>query len=330
MKLIEQHKIINILSLLIAVSVSSCNNSILDDEILSASGNNIELSFTRANSNATVLDDESFFNVAFFMGEAYTPFFNTKDLQGINQYTENAYDTGVPYPSNTTVYAVGYAPSDSITSSNGKKTLTLKYAAGTTDVRASQTITGSSSNHFSKESPMEFQHLLTKVTFFAKRDYTMQLSKLVHDVKVTLGSPYLINKWEYNQTTYVAAAEQSNTQNLELHIPNQYLTDIDTEYLIGTCYLHMPTNNQGKLNFSLQANLSQVGTTEDVLSDYGLLNIQLMEGESGKQQEVSEVKAGEAYEVVINFTQNSFTLSGVKAPWKAGGLITIPINPTNN
>lgn len=74
MKLIEQHKIINILSLLIAVSVSSCNNNILDAEILSASGNNMELSFTRANSNATVLDDKSFFNVAFFMGEAYTPF----------------------------------------------------------------------------------------------------------------------------------------------------------------------------------------------------------------------------------------------------------------
>ena len=47
-----------------------------------------------------------------------------------------------------------------------------------------------------------------------------------------------------------------------------------------------------------------------------------------KQTPVSIVQAGEAYEVVINFTQDSFTLTGVKAPWKAGGLITVPINPT--
>lgn len=58
------------------------------------------------------------------------------------------------------------------------------------------------------------------------------------------------------------------------------------------------------------------------------MNIQLLE--ANNQIPVSTAQAGEAYEVVINFTQDSFTLTGVKAPWKTGGLITVPINPTNN
>lgn len=329
MKLINQHKIINALFLSIAVSVSSCD-SILDEDSLPTSGKSIELSFTRGYENST-LEDNSYFRIAFFTGEEYTPFFSTNQLQGINTYTTDAYDTGVPYPSNN-VHAVGYAPSDSINLSKDQKTLELKFdnTAGTTDVRASQTITGNSNSHFSKESPMKFEHLLTKVTFYAKRDYTMQYSKLVHDVKVTLGSSYLVKEWKYkNGGSYAAVVNTDSPKNLELHIPNQYLTDIDTEYFIGTCYLNMPTNNEGKLSFGLEAILTPTETTENIQSDYGQLDIQLMEDKDGGQQKVTEAKAGEAYEVVINFTQNSFTLSGVKAPWKAGGLITIPINPTN-
>ena len=173
----------------------------------------------------------------------------------------------------------------------------------------------------------EFKHLLTKVTFYAKRDKKMQSSKLVHDVKVTLSKSYLINKWEYNKETYVAAGAQETIENdLTLHVPDQYLTDIDQEYTIGTCYLNMPANNNGQLSFNLEATMTPVGSTDNIKTNYGEMNVQLLE--ANNQTPVSIAQAGEAYEVVINFTQDSFTLTGVKAPWKAGGLITVPINPT--
>ncbi len=41
------------------------------------------------------------------------------------------------------------------------------------------------------------------------------------------------------------------------------------------------------------------------------MNVQLLE--ANNQTPVSIAQAGEAYEVVINFTQDSFTLTGVKS-----------------
>lgn len=330
MRLIRQHNIINGVLLMAAVSVSSCD-SILEDDSLPVSNENIEISFTRSSENTVSLNDNGTFKVAFFTGVNYNFYAATDNLSGIDNYKENAYDTAIPYPNGTAVYAVGYAPSNLLTASDDYKQLTLvsTVSAGTVDVLASQTETGSKSSPFSVRSPLQFQHLLTKITFIAKRDKKMQSSKLVHDVKVTLGTSYLINKWEYdNQGTYMVAGTQEKMENLTLHVPDQYLTDIDTEYIVGTCYLNMPAHNDGKLSFNLEATLTPVGSTDDIEADYGEMNIQLLE--ANNQIPVSTAQAGEAYEVVINFTQDSFTLTGVKAPWKTGGLITVPINPTNN
>lgn len=328
MRLIGQHNIINGLLLIAAVSVSSCN-SILEDDSLPVSNKNIEISFTRSSESMIGLDDNGTFKVAFFTGADYNYYNSTDNLSGIDNYKEDAYDTAIPYPNGTTVYAVGYAPSDRLTVSDDYKqlALSLTISAGTVDVLASQTEEGNKNSPFSNKSPLEFKHLLTKVTFYAKRDKKMQSSKLVHDVKVTLSKSYLINKWEYNKETYVAAGAQETIENdLTLHVPDQYLTDIDQEYTIGTCYLNMPANNNGQLSFNLEATMTPVGSTDNIKTNYGEMNVQLLE--ANNQTPVSIAQAGEAYEVVINFTQDSFTLTGVKAPWKAGGLITVPINPT--
>lgn len=326
MKLFRQHNIINGLLLLAATCISSCN-SIMDDDSLPVSKENIALSFTRSNESTTALDDNSKFRVAFFIGNDYSFFNSTDDLQGIDRYRENSYDTAIPYPSNTSVYAVGFAPTDHLNVSDDHKTLTLAgNKAGTVDVLASQTVMGSSNNRFSNKTPLEFQHLLTKVTFLAKRDKKMQNSKRVHDVKVTPNVSYLINKWEYNTDTYIASANQEANESLTLHEDGQYLTNIEEEYLIGTCYLHLPANNNGEITFNLEAILSPVNTSEDIPANYGEIRVNLMEADN--HTPVATAKPGEAYEVLINFTQDSFTLTGVKAPWKTGGLITVPINPT--
>lgn len=264
MRLIRQHNIINGLLLIAAVSVSSCN-SILEDDSLPVSNKNIEISFTRSSESMIGLDDNGTFKVAFFTGADYNYYNSTDNLSGIDNYKEDAYDTAIPYPNGTTVYAIGYAPSDRLTVSDDYKQLALSstISAGTVDVLASQTEEGNKNSPFSNKSPLEFKHLLTKVTFYAKRDKKMQSSKLVHDVKVTLGKSYLINKWEYNKETYVAAGAQETIENdLTLHVPDQYLTDIDQEYTIGTCYLNMPANNNGQLSFNLEATMTPVGSTE--------------------------------------------------------------------
>lgn len=330
MKLMKQHNIINRLLLMAAVSISSCD-SILEDDSSPVNNENIEINITRFNENTIGINDNSIFKVAFFTGSSYNFYAATDNLSEIDNYKENAYDTAIPYPNSTAVYAVGYAPSNLLTASDDYKQLTLTPAApaGTVDILASQTETGSKNSPFSNRSPLQFKHLLTKITFIAKRDKKMQSSKLVHDVKVTLGTSYLINKWEYNnQGIYMAAGTQEYIENLTLHVSDQYLTDIDTEYIVGTCYLNMPAHNKGKLSFNLEATLTPVGSTDNIKADYGEMNIQLLE--ANNQTPVSIAQAGEAYEVVINFTQDSFTLTGVKAPWKTGGLITVPINPTNN
>lgn len=117
-------------------------------------------------------------------------------------------------------------------------------------------------------------------------------------------------------------------KNLTSHIPDQYLTDIDTKYVVGICYPNMPAYNDEKLSFSLGTTLALVGSTDGIEADYGEMNIQLLK--ANNQIPISTAQAGEAYKVVINSTQDSFTLTSVRAPWKTGRLITVPINPTNN
>ena len=56
MKLIRQHNIINGVLLMAAVSVSSCD-SILEDDSLPVSNENIEISFTRSSENTVSLND---------------------------------------------------------------------------------------------------------------------------------------------------------------------------------------------------------------------------------------------------------------------------------
>ena len=117
MRLIRQHNIINGLLLIAAVSVSSCN-SILEDDSLPVSNKNIEISFTRSSESMIGLDDNGTFKVAFFTGADYNYYNSTDNLSGIDNYKEDAYDTAIPYPNGTTVYAVGYAPSDRLTVSD--------------------------------------------------------------------------------------------------------------------------------------------------------------------------------------------------------------------
>ena len=67
MKLIRQHNIINGVLLMAAVSVSSCD-SILEDDSLPVSNENIEISFTRSSENTVSLNDNGTFKVAVCTG----------------------------------------------------------------------------------------------------------------------------------------------------------------------------------------------------------------------------------------------------------------------
>lgn len=87
MKLIRQHNIINGVLLMAAVSVSSCD-SILEDDSLPVSNENIEISFTRSSENTVSLNDNGTFKVAFFTGVNYNFYAATDNLSGIDNYKE--------------------------------------------------------------------------------------------------------------------------------------------------------------------------------------------------------------------------------------------------
>ena len=74
-----------------AVSVSSCD-SILEDDSLPVSNENIEISFTRSSENTVSLNDNGTFKVAFFTGVNYNFYAATDNLSGIEVAIEQKKD----------------------------------------------------------------------------------------------------------------------------------------------------------------------------------------------------------------------------------------------
>lgn len=241
------------------------------------------------------------------------------------------YNTGESYPkNNTTVSVTGISPADMQASSNYQEfTLPNGAEAGTIDVCVSNKMSGSYISPF--EGLITFKHSLTKVTFKAKRDYTMEQNKLVNNVKVTIPVAYLPTTWQWNNVSEVYEIKTTELATSPLApIHGDALANINTEYIIKECYLMLPPGNRGILNgLKLEADLRKPSETsvEAEHKTWELTEgVQLYEDENGKVA-VDEAIAGDAYEVVFNFTNDSFTLEARKQPWTKGGLITIPIDP---
>jgi hypothetical protein len=262
--------------------------------------------------------------------------YHYSDVDNLNSYNANTagtnkFNTGYPYPSDGSfVYAAGYSPISGVTASDGYETLTVSSNIGLVDVLTSRTpLTGSKDNEFTDD--LNFDHTLVKVTFKAKYDYTMYKIRQVQNIRVTIPKAYLPTQWTWSDTNkkYEVSANGA-TDNLTLSFPNT-LSDQDTEYVIGTCYLNLPTDNTGKLTpITLKCDLYKFDQASVFTKDKTYDNMTLQLKTDDGITNVKQANAGDAFDVVFLFSNDTWTLTAVKKPWQNGGLITIPVDPAGN
>lgn len=322
----------------VAVSLSSCN-SVLDDNendvIMQLNISNASDASTSSKALASRADETIPGKLLFWQSDKAVGSYYTTDIDNLNGYNSNSagtnkFNTGYPYPSDgSSVQVAGYSPVSGVTATADYKTLTVDSNIGLVDVLTSKApLTGSKDNEFSGD--LTFDHTLTKVTFKAKFDYTMYKIRQVQNIRVAIPAAYLPTVWNWSDTNLkyeVAASSVSN--DLTLQYPTA-LADQDVEYVIGTCYLNLPANNMGKLTpISLTCDLYKFDDATVFLPNktYSNMEIQLKDTDGTN---VSTAVAGEAYEVVFTFSNDTWTLTAVKKPWQNGGLITIPVDPAGN
>lgn len=319
-----KHTILGILLLTPAI-LTSCI-SILGDEDIQEGQDTMEVEFARSSENASPNS-----GLLIFWQKVLGDFF-TAEIEDLETYKSTKFNTGEAYPKdNSMVYATGFSPMDMQYSSN-YETLEIPIGskAGTVDVcTASKKINGNYAVPFNET--MSFKHTLTKVTFLAKRHETMKGSKNVDNIKITIpsASKYLPTnwKWDVNEGIYkVNNAVWSNTDLVFEHPNIIFETNTDK---VGTAYIMLPIDNNGTLkNINIKADITPVeSTVVENHIDITLPEIQLYEDINGTI-EVSNAKAGEAYEILIVFQQNSFTLiARQQDDWEKGGLIYVPVKP---
>lgn len=255
--------------------------------------------------------------------------FFTDQINNLNDYENIKYNTGVSYPTdNSKVYATGFSPANMQCSKDEKyQTLTLPAGSkpGTIDVcTATKIINGQYSAPFNEK--MSFEHTLTKITFYAQRHETMVGSRNVSNIKITIPSTYMPTQWDWKTNKYEVNQTKSATNALIFEHPN-LIFETNTDK-IGVSYLMLPTGNAGVLeNINIQADVTPISsTTVETHIDTTLPIVQLYDIDG--QTEVTHAEPGEAYEIIVSFQQNSFTLiARQQDDWEKGGLIYVPVKP---
>jgi hypothetical protein len=274
--------------------------------------------------------------VLFFTGSAMGTFYHYSDIADLNSYTtaKGKYNTGYTYPSDaSTVYALGYAPYDAntIACSSDYSTLTLTDDnAGIVDVMTSNSvITGSKDVIFADE--LDYGHTLTKITFVAMRDATMENIRKVYDVELTIPASYMPNKWVWNTTDSKYELSTTTRSKDRTLVYAGYLPETGVEYPLGVLYVKLDSSNKGVIlkgiTDVLKAKFLHVGNTEDKTVQF---SSNLPEGiqlyDAAGTTAITNPQPGEAYKVIFSFTNDSFILKAVKVDWEQGSLITIPVN----
>lgn len=307
--------------LIMTAGLASCN-SVLGDDFPTTPENVILLNTTTYTGSTSATDSVPGRIFLWTTDNEFTgtPYY-TSDIADLNANTK--YNTGKPYPADgSNVFAAGYSPIADVTCSNNRKTLTIAKG-GEIDVCVAKKITGSVNAVFDENTPLEFEHTLTKVTFKALREITMAGNWVAGNIKVTIPQKYLPATWKWDGSTYQV---QEDTRNDHLTYTFGYsLTNVEEEYEIGVAYLNLKNKSiLTELILNAELRRPQASETEVQKKKWTLGGIQLNE-ENGDP--VKDPKPGEAYKVVFRFSNDSFTLEARKQPWTSGGIITIPVDP---
>lgn len=313
--------------LIMAAGLVSCN-SVLGDDLPTTPENVILLNTTTYNGSTSATSSTPKVPGRIFLWTTDNEFTGTpyyiSDIADLNANTK--YNTGKPYPADgSNVFAAGYSPVSGVDCSADRKTLTIANG-GEIDVCVAKTITGSINATFDEKNPLKFEHTLTKVTFKALREFTMEGNWVAENIKVTIPSKYLPAKWIWSEGTYKVQDDNRNTDLIRTY--EHALTNVEEEYEIVTAYINLSSisNKTILTDLTLDADLRrpQTSATEVKKKQWKLGGIQLMD-EYGNP--VKDALPGEAYKVVFRFSNDSFTLEARKQPWTSGGIITIPVDP---
>lgn len=307
------------LSLLMACLLTGCDSVLGDDDITGNGDGSMQLAFTRSGESTSATS-----GFLIFWKQSFGDFF-TAEVGDLNAYESTKFNTGEPYPKdNTLVNATGFSPA-AMQHSSDFATLTLPdgTAPGTLDVcSASKIIQGSYRNPFSQT--MTFGHTLTKVTFMAQRDVTMVDSKDVKNIQVTVPASYLPTRWIWNNAKYVADHSANAAAPLSFSLNETLVSTNLTK--VGVAYLMLPAQNGGMLNdINIQADIIPIESTIVEKRIDQTVPAQLYE--ANNTTPVVNAEPGDAYEIIIKFQQNSFTLQARQSDWENGGLIYVPVKP---
>lgn len=305
------------LSILATSLLAGCDSVLGFDAPNGNKGDTMEVAFTRSGEDSSTAS-----GFLIFWKNNFSDFFTT-EVNDLNVYGSIKYNTGEPYPiDGTAVKVTGFSPAN-MKQDDNYKTLTLPNGTepGMLDVcTASEIIEGTYSNPFSQT--MTFGHTLTKVTFAVQRDVSMEHSKDVRDVVITIPANYLPTQWRWNGKKY--EADQSVHAGDSLDLKYGLINGLDC-HVVATTYLMLPTENGGILNnLRVQAETIPTGSTIGAKKINQKTDAQLYEADNTP---VNNAKPGDAYEILIKFQQNSFTLEASQSDWEKGGLIYIPVKP---
>ncbi|MEG1401406.1 fimbrillin family protein [Bacteroides sp.] len=305
----------------IAGIFSSCNTILEDSYSFPDSEKTMKIAVTRS-LGSTVIAGK------LILWKAKPGDYTTVNVNDLNAYSIEKLNTGKPYPKdNSTVYISGFSPMD-MQASSSYQTLNMPVGAspGTVDVCTSNTVNGNASSPFNET--MTFKHTLTKIIFKARRHETMTGIRNVGNITITIPMSYLPTEWNWNnapeEMSYQVNSSKHATSNLTLTHPD-IIFENNTEE-IGTCFLMLPVNNIGKLqSIRLTADIKLINSVEIDKRIDSIIDIQLMDTNN---QPINKAQAGESYEILFNFQQNSFTLIASQLDgWEKGGLIYVPVKP---
>lgn len=274
-------------------------------------------------------------------------------IDNIYQWNDKVFNTYVKYPQdNRTVYlnAVAPASADNSKPDTGKLYASDNWASfrmnyPTDDsgnpaydnslwgnVVVSNTLHGTLDNQVSGH--MQYHYPSAKFTFSAYKEEKMK-NYNVRNVVVSSGAAILPYSLAWNAGNKEYCAFGGASQGISFLFANNDGVDImglgEEKAIQMPPFYFLPQENNSIGPFDIEASYYVDGDSASTkVHRKSNVWFDIVSDRNGNP--VSEIKAGEAYRVIIRFNQDSFDIIGVKCDdWQDGGNVVIPvINETND
>lgn len=266
------------------------------------------------------------------------PFFYLDATDAIDAYATVPFNTWYYYPqNNSSIYAAGYYPSSDFTDVGTEPGQHLKYTAeiGKGDVMVSaKTLEGSKKDPIDNQQ-MEFKHILTKITLYAKLHENMY--KYISNVSLQISSKYAPmleglyasydKREEQIYQPYAWKPTNGESDSIWKFETKEILSRVHPTEMV-TLYLLPQTTIASLKDVTLKYSYSDTGDFETVgayTNGEWTKDITFTDSEGKK----IELTAGDSYEITFTFYKSEIEIKGRPVDWDDGGTITIPIYPNS-